>query len=132
MLTTAPKSTTQAIMDIAANAFNVKSTSEDAVTLTVTEFINGVYIQTGTPGTSIKTSPTAAAIVAAIIGCAIGSKFEFIVDNGGDAALTLAAGDGVTISGTATITEAKTRMFVGVVTAVTVPAVRVISMAQLA
>lgn len=132
MLTTAPKSTTAAVMDLAANAYNYKSTAEGAVTITVAEFINGVYVQTGTPGAVTKTSPTAAAIVAVVIGCAVGSKFEFIVDNGGNGALTLAAGTGVTLSGTATVGIAKTRVFMGVVTNVGTPAVRVIAGAELA
>lgn len=125
-------SNTEAIMKLARRALNVKSTAEDDVTLSVAEFVNGLYIQTGTPGTSTKTTPTAALIAAAFPEAVIGSSFEFILDNGGDGVLTLAAGDSVTLSGTATCAAAKNKRFVGVFTAVTVPAIRVICGAQLA
>lgn len=132
MFTTAPKSNTDAIMSIGANAFDVTSVATGAATLTTDQFINGVYIQTGTPGAVTKTTPTAAAIVAAIIGCVVGSTFEFIFDNGGNGIVTIAAGTGVTLSGTATVGIAKNRRFTGVVTNVASPAVRVICGAELA
>jgi hypothetical protein len=132
MLTTAPASNTHAIMDLAANAYNVKSTTEGAVTLSVAEFINGAYFQTGTPGAVTKTTPTAAAIVAAIIGCAVGTTFEFILVNDGDGTLTVGAGDSVTLSGTATVLAAKNRVFKGIVTDVDTPAVTVVCAAALA
>lgn len=122
----------EAVRVLSQNVYNVKSTSEDDVTLSVTEFINGVYIQAGTPGTTAKTTPTAAAIVAAIQGCAVGTAFEFIVVNGGDGVLTVTAGDGVTGSGTLTVAAAKNRRFFGLVTAVGTPAVTLIGMAALA
>ena len=121
-----------AVNYLGQNAHNVKSTTEDAVTLTTDEFINGVYIQSGTPGTSIKTTPTAAQIVAAIQGCVVGTQFDFVVHNGGDGALTITAGTGVTGLGTLTITAAKNRMFKGYVTATDTPAVTLIGLAELA
>jgi hypothetical protein len=125
-------SETAAIMTLARNALNVKSTAEGAVTLAVGEFMNGLYIQSGTPGAVNKTTPTAAAIVAAFPEAVVGSQFEFILDNGGDGILTLVAGAGVTLSGTATCGIAKNKRYVGVITNVAVPAVRVMCMAQLA
>jgi hypothetical protein len=125
-------SQTEAIMTLAKRVHNVKSTSEDAVTLTVAEFINGLYIQGGTPGTSTKTTPTAALIVAAIPEAAVGTMFEFTIDNGGDGTLTLEGGDGVTLSGTATVATTKNRTFRAYITAVDTPAVRVVCGAALA
>ena len=122
----------EAISTLAANPFTVTSASVGADTLTTDEFINGVYIQTGTPGAATKTTPSAAEIVAAIGEMAVGSVFEFVIDNGGDGTLTLGAGDGVTLSGTATVLAAKNRRFMCVVTDVETPAVRVICLAALA
>jgi hypothetical protein len=126
------RSDTEAIMTLAKRVHNVKSTAEDDVTLTVAEFINGLYIQTGTPGTTAKTTPTAAQIVAAIPEAAVGTMFEFVVDNGGDATLTVTAGDGVTGSGTLTVAAAKNRLFRGYITNVDTPAVRLVACAALA
>jgi hypothetical protein len=115
------------------NIYNVKSTAEVSVTLTTTEFIDAVYIQTGTPGAANKTTPTAAAIVAAIRGAAVGSVFDFWLDNGGDNTITIVAGAGVTLSGTATCATTKNKRFTGVVTNIgaATEAVRVICGAQL-
>ena len=120
------------ILQLGANQYNYKSTTEDAVTLTVDEFVNGIYHQSGTPGTSVKTTPTAAAIVAAMNNPLVGTTFEFIVLNAGDGALTITGGTGVTVTPIATITAAKSRKFVGVVTAVGTPAVLLIALAELA
>lgn len=128
----AQTSTDGAVTTLSQNAHNVRSTTEDDVTLTTAQFINGVYIQTGTPGTSTKTTPTATEIVNAIRGCTVGTSFDFVIDNGGDGTLTLAAGTDVTLSGTATVAAAKNKLFRAYVTNATTPAVRVICMAQLA
>jgi hypothetical protein len=126
------QSETEAIMKLAANQHSYKSTAEGAVTLTAAEFMNGIYVQTGTPGAVNKTTPTAALMLAGYPEAKVGSKFEFVLDNGGDGTLTLVAGAGVTLSGTATCATLKNKRFVGVFTNVTVPAVRVICNAQLA
>lgn len=125
-------SDTKAISKIATNAHNYKSTTEGAVTLTAAEFVNGTYIQGGTPGAVSKTTPTAALIAAAYPEAQVGTKFVFDLHNGGDGVLTLVGGTGVTLLGTATCAAAKNKRFVGVFTAVDTPAVTVICGAQLA
>lgn len=117
---------------LSQRAHNIKSTTEGAVTLTAAEFINGLYIQGGTPGAVNKTTPTAALLAAAIPEAAVGTMFEFTLVNGGDGTLTMVAGDGVTLSGTATCAAAKNKNFRGYFTAIGTPAVTVVCMAQLA
>ena len=89
-------------------------------TLTVGEFINGVYtVPDGGSAANIQT-PTAAAIVAAIKDCAVGTEFSFILYNldAGDS-MTLTAGSGVTVEGTVTAVATKARRFDCVVTNIT-------------
>lgn len=123
----------QALTTLAAS--KVTRTVEEGATqtLTVDEFINGVYHQLdgGTPGT--HTTPTAALIVAAIKGCQVGTSFDFVVHNAdaGDT-LTVAAGDGVTAFGTLTVAATKNRLFRCVVTNVDTPAVAMYGLAALA
>jgi hypothetical protein len=123
-----------ALRALSQNAHNVKSSTAAAETLTAAEFVNGVIVQSGTPGAASKTTPTAAAIVALIRGCAVGTQFDFVVDNQGDNTITLVAGSGVTISGTATCATTKTKLFRCYVTNVTAgsEAVRAVALAQLA
>lgn len=132
VLTAAQKSTTAAIMALAANAAAIRSSAEVSVVLTAAQVINGWYIQTGTPGACNKTLPTAAAIVAAIKGCAVGTQFDFVVDNEGDNTITVLTGDGITLVGTATIANDKNRVIRFLVTDVDTPAIRALCLAALA
>jgi hypothetical protein len=121
IFTEVQKSTDAAVQTLSQNVMYRKSTSEDAVTLTPQEVVNAVYHQTGTPGTSIKTLPTAAELYAYILSAAVGTSFDFIIYNGGDGELTLADEGAATIviNGTATITAAKARKFRFVFTSAT-------------
>ncbi len=72
---------------------------------------------TATPRSDVF--PTAAAIVAAIPGCVVGSSFEFTIRNatGGAVAITMTAPDAaVTLSGTMTIGQNNSKRFLAVVT----------------
>jgi hypothetical protein len=121
VFTAAQTSMDGAVTTLARNVMNRKSTTEDAVTLTASEVVNAIYHQTGTPGTSIKTLPAAAVLWAYITSAAVGTGFDFIIHNGGDDTLTLAADTGATITlfGTLDITAAKTRKFRFVFTSAT-------------
>lgn len=65
--------------------------------------------------------PTAALVVAAIPGVQVGTAFEFILRNTADASetITMTAGTGVTISGTATVAQNNSKRWLIVVTAIT-------------
>lgn len=99
--------------------------TEGAVTLTPAQLINGVIKQGGSPGAFAMTYPTAAAIVAAIANCQVGSRFEFDLINGGDGTITMTTNTGISVKGTATIATSKSQHFVGIVTAVDTPAVTI-------
>jgi hypothetical protein len=114
-----PGSLNGAITELSQNKSTVTSATTGAETLTAAMIIDGLYVQSGTPGAHSKTLPTAALIVAAIQGCAVGTTFRFIYDNGGDNTTTFLTGSGVTLSGTATVATSKNREFTFVVTNVT-------------
>lgn len=90
----------------------------DVATLTAAELLAGMI--EGTPGAARDyTTDTAANIVAAISGAQVGSSFSFYINNK-DAgnAITLVAGDGVTLDGTLTVAAGAVRHFIATVTAV--------------
>lgn len=91
-----------------------------AVTLTTAQMINGVAtIPDGGAAANI-TTPTAAAIVAAIRGAAVGTSFMFLMRNNDAAdAKTLVGGTGVTIVGTAAVAATTTALCVVHLTNVT-------------
>lgn len=66
------------------------------VTLTAAQFINGILNVTVANSTTALTTPTAAAIVAAIPGCQVGSSFIVTLMNLGSGTLTWTLGTGVT------------------------------------
>jgi hypothetical protein len=99
-----------------------------AITLSAAQIINGIVNQSGTPGAFNMTTPTAAAIVAALKNCQIGTKFEFVLMNGGDGTVTIVAGDGVTLAGVTAVPTVKTQIYRGVVTAVATPAVTLVGL----
>jgi hypothetical protein len=132
MFTAAQTSNTQAIMNLANNTRTITSRTTGAATLTAAQFINGVVIQGGTPGAFELQLPTAAAIVAAIVGPQVGACFDFVIDNGGDNTITVTTNTGITLVGTATVATNKNRVLRAVVTNVGTPAVRVICLAALA
>jgi hypothetical protein len=117
----ADRQTIQLANQVAQRAYLARTAG--AVTLTAAQLINGVVNQSGTPGAFNMTTPTAAAIVAAIKNCQVGSAFEFILVNGGDGTVTIVAGDGVTLAGTTAVPTVKSQIYRGIVTAVATPAV---------
>ena len=129
---TAKASTTEAVNAAADLAnFNNKvallARTAGALVMTADEFLQGLILQTGTPGAFNLTTPTAAAIVAAIPNAQVGSSFHFTFKNAGDGTVTMVAGDaGVTLAGTTAVPTAKSQTYRGVVTAVDTPAVTVV------
>jgi hypothetical protein len=102
----------------------------DAVTYTAAQLLGGLILRDPAGGARTDVTPTAALIVAAIPGCAVGSSFEFTIRNAADAseAITISAGAGVTLSGTMSIAQNNTKRFKAVVTAVGTPAVTIYSL----
>lgn len=95
-------------------------TTVGAGTITVAQFINGVYRRDPNGAGRSDTTPTAAAIAAVISDLQVGDGFEFFVRNDADAneTITLLAGTGITIVGTATILQNKTEQFRVICTAI--------------
>jgi hypothetical protein len=77
------------------------------VTYTAAQLIGGLILRDPNGSARSDVSPTAAAIVQAMPGAAIGQSFQFDLVNTADASetITLTAGTGVTVSGTATIAQ---------------------------
>jgi hypothetical protein len=85
-----------------------------------------VIVRAVPTGAVTYTTATAADIVAAIGGdCEIGTTFMVVVINAsaGNNLVTIAGGEGVTISGVATVAQNASKIFIGRVTGVTTPAI---------
>lgn len=80
----------------------VASTGTGVVTLTTAQILGG-FLPVDCQDAQTITTPTAAAIVAAINGCTIGASFDLDVVNYGDSTLTLGLGTGVTKATIATV-----------------------------
>jgi hypothetical protein len=104
-------------------------TNNSNQTYTVGALLGKLILRDPNGGARTDTTPTAAAIVAAIKGCRIGTSFEFVLRNTADQdeTITLAGGTGVTISGTATVAQNNSKRWRAVVTAVATPAVTIYS-----
>lgn len=102
----------------------VVTTATTPVQLTAAQILQGLLPVDCQDAGSI-TTPTAAAIVAAINGCQVGQSFELDVINYGDQTLTLALGTGVTkttiasVAAVLTIVTLAAKRFVFIVTNVT-------------
>jgi hypothetical protein len=113
---------------------SVKTVTTDAtagaLTYTAAMLLGGIILRDPAGGNRSDVTPTAALLVAAIPGCAIGTAFEFTIRNAADAAetITVTAGEGTTLSGTMTIAQNATKRFLVVVTAVGTPAYTVYSL----
>lgn len=103
------------------------------VTYTAAELLGGYILRDPAGGARTDVTPTATEILAQIKGPQIGSFFHFILKNtaDGNETITLSAGTGVTVTGTATIAQNNTKIFRVVVTAVATPAVVVYSVGTL-
>ncbi len=88
-------------------------------TFTAAQLLGGLILRDPNGGPRADLLPTAALLVAAIPGCAVGTAFEFSIRNTADAAetITVTAPDAaVTISGTATIAQSNAKKFLVIVT----------------
>jgi len=97
-------------------------------TLTGQQMDAGIYVRSGATAAVTSTTDTATNIINAIgPGVFLGMTFMFMYVNvnTSSGAVTLAAGTGVTLSGTTTVPIAAMRVFVGTVTNVTTPAVTI-------
>ena len=99
-------------------------TSGATVTYTAAQMLGG-YISDTITAACAATTPTATALVAAIPNAVIGTSFLFILKNTAASAIsiTLTGVSDVTITGTATVAQANTKIWLGMVTAVSTPAV---------
>lgn len=88
------------------------------VTLTAAQFLASVLLRTGPAGVFSDTTPTAAAIVAAIPKAEIGSNRLILISNGGGGTMTLLAGSGVTLQGNTTIAAGSGRFYLITATAI--------------
>ena len=91
----------------------------DSVTLTIAELLTKVI--DGSPtGAANYTLPTAAALVAGIEDCAVGTSFHFYINNKASGAdtITVVAG-GASLDGTITVAQNVVREFVIIVTNIT-------------
>ena len=113
------------------SGITVVAASDGATTLTASQSVNSMIRMTPTAGRTITTA-TAAAIVAELKGCQVGTSFRIILRNEAASthALTLAGGSGVTLhaDNTNTAAAAATREFIAEVTNVGTPAITVYSM----
>jgi len=89
-----------------------------ALTYTAAQLLGGMILRNPNGAARSDVFPTAASIVAAIMGCDVASAFEFDLRNTAAAAetITMTAGTGITISGTATVAQLNTKRFRAVVT----------------
>jgi hypothetical protein len=95
-------------------------TTATAVTLTAAQVLGGMILEDPSGGAVTATLPTAALLTAAVPGVRIGDTFEFTIRNTADAneTITVGAGSGNTLSGTATIAQNYSKKFKAVWTAV--------------
>lgn len=96
-------------------------TTAGAATLTAAQLLGGIVLRDPNGDNRSDVLPTAALLVAAIAGCVVGTAFEFTIRNTADAAetITVAAGSGGTVSGTATIAQNNSKRFLIVISNVT-------------
>jgi uncharacterized protein (DUF697 family) len=104
------------------SGITVVAAGNEATTLTAAQSVDSLVRMTPSAGRTVTTA-TAAAIVAEIAGCRVGSSFRLILRNEAAAthAMTLAGGTGVTLQSdnTNTVAHAASREFIGEVTNVT-------------
>jgi hypothetical protein len=120
VLTATQTSTDGAVTALAQNKMTRTAEVGAVGVFTTTHVINGIYHQSdsGTPGT--RTFPSAAAMIAAIPGCVVGTSFRFIVHNADGAdTLTVAVPASGTAYGTLTVAAGKNREFLVYISNVT-------------
>lgn len=89
-----------------------------AITMTAAQILGGLILRDPNGASRADLFPTAAALVAAIEGVAVGASFRFLIRNTADAAETITAttNTGLTLSGTMTIAQNNTKEFLARVT----------------
>lgn len=92
-------------------------------TLSASSMVGGVIMRSGPTVAYTDTTDSATAIVSAISNAKVGTSFTLRIVNTVAVTNTIAAGAGVTLSGTTSIAASTYRDFVGVITDVTTPAV---------
>lgn len=94
----------------------VTKTTASAVTYTASEFGSGLILRDPNGAGRSDVTPTAAQLYDEFGSPAAGSTFSLIIRNTADAAetITMTTGTGVTVSGTATIAQNNTKLFLGV------------------
>lgn len=95
---------------LASSRASVAISNAAGVTLTTAQIFAASIVRSG-GGAVSDTTPTAAAIVAAIPGCEVGSSFDFWIANDNTGTLTIVAGSGVTLSRTTTVSSGFTRHY---------------------
>lgn len=100
-------------------------------TLTAAQLVGGFITRTGPTLVYTDTTDTALAIIAVIPNALAGTCFELTYINTVAAMATLAAGVGVTLTGTTTVTASSTRSYLGTVTSATTVELRGISAGSL-
>lgn len=88
-----------------------------AVTLLFSDVLGGFIVLTNAAAIA-ATLPSAALLVPQIEGAQVGSSIKFLVQAGGAGTVTVSAGTGGTISGTATVATGQIKEFLLLVTAV--------------
>lgn len=94
------------------------TTTVGVATYSAADLIGGLILRDPNGANRSDVSPTAALIVAAMPGAANGQSFQFDIVNTADAAetITVTAGTGVTVAGTATIAQNNGKRFICYIT----------------
>lgn len=108
------------VADVAnqASQFSDHAFTAGTSTLTVDQTVNSVLRASGQTAAVSLTTPTAEAIVAALKNAQVGSAFELVIinNNTSSGAITVVAGDDVTLVGTTAVAITKAMFYKGVVT----------------
>lgn len=112
---------------ITGHAFDTKTISAVAAAIgtnyTAADFLGGIINRSGPSAAFSDTTPTAAAIIAAIGQCVPGTSFDLEIINSSTRALTMLAGAGVTLALITGIAASQNRSYLVTVTNVAIPAV---------
>jgi len=101
----------------------ISNATVGASTLTAGQMLTGNILRSGSTAAYTDTTDTASAIIASIPNAVIGVGYDLTIANTVAYTETIAAGTGVTISGTATIAASSSRKFVVTIASISTPAV---------
>ena len=93
-----------------------KTSAVSANTIQGNQMVGGIYARISPGAAFTDSTDTATNIINSIPGAVVNQTFPLIIANLGSGLMTLAAGTGVTLSGTAAIGSATARLFLGQVT----------------